>query len=81
MGLVTNLEIRINSIQFVDDERVNVRFQGVDQEGQINLNGYVVATQMEYFQNAGMDPLKELVKQKIVERIEGTGVEEEGAAE
>ncbi|WP_096435912.1 hypothetical protein [Alteribacter populi] len=80
MSLVQNLEIKVNSIQFVDDEKVHIRFQGIDHKREINLNGYVIASQEEYLQNVSREKMSGLVKEKIIERIE-KDPEEEGAAE
>lgn len=70
MGLIKKLEIRVSAVQFQSNEVVHLRFTGNDLQGQINLNGYVVTTEDEYFENATRPAMTELVKTKIIERIE-----------
>lgn len=76
MGLIEKLEIRVSTVQFQNDEIVHLRFNGLDAQGQINLNGYVITTENEYFANATRPAMTELVKNKIIERIETIDEEE-----
>lgn len=69
MGLIEKLEIQVSNVRFTNDV-VQLHFRGVDEQGQINLSGYVVAEEEEYFQNASRPAMSELVKLKVVDRIE-----------
>lgn len=71
MGLIEKLEIQISNVRFTNDV-VQLHFRGVDEKGQINLSGYVVAEEDEYFQNASRPAMGQLVKQKLITRIEGS---------
>lgn len=78
MGLIEKLEIQVNNIRFTNDV-VQLHFRGVDEKSELNLSGYVVAEEEEYFQNASRPKMTELVKEKLIARIEG--VEEDPAEE
>ncbi|MED4124036.1 hypothetical protein P4641_08610 [Halalkalibacterium halodurans] len=64
------LEIRINAIEFVNDNSVHLRFNGSDVERQINISGYVSISIEEYATNAQLSQLRELIRQKVIERLE-----------
>lgn len=70
------LEIRVNAIEFVNDNKVHIRFNGSDVERQINISGYVTVTVEEYEANSQMEQLKELVRAKVVERLNTGGNDE-----
>ncbi|MBP1950305.1 hypothetical protein [Virgibacillus litoralis] len=78
--MIQNMEIKVSNVQFVtvknvgaatgEEQRVHVRFQGIDSEKEININGYVPATVEEYETNSSMDGLSTLVKKRLIERLE-----------
>jgi DNA-binding protein YbaB len=73
MSLVENLTIKLSNMQFVETEEgqlVHIRFSGMDNLQQINLNGYVVSTMEEFFTNSSStEALTELVRSKVAERL------------
>ncbi|WP_156323934.1 hypothetical protein [Bacillus sp. JCM 19034] len=82
MGLIEKLQIQVSGTRFNSDDTVRVDFRGVDQQGEINLSGYVVGTLDEYFTYAGqgMAGLQEFTRQKIVARL-NSDTEEQPEAE
>ncbi|MDY7222093.1 hypothetical protein [Halalkalibacterium halodurans] len=68
---MNNVEIRVQSIQFSDDNTARINFSGADSERQINISGYVAVTIEEYEANSQMELMKDLVRQKAVEHLNG----------
>jgi hypothetical protein len=73
---MNNIEIRVQSIQFLDGEKAQLSFNGMDSERQINISGYVTVTVEEYEANSQMEQLKEFVRAKVVERLNTGGNDE-----
>lgn len=72
------LEIQITgtNIRYSDGgvQSVHVQFQGRDPEGTINLNGYIPLTSEEYQGNEALPALKEVVRTKLIQRLEPEAV-------
>lgn len=70
---VQDLSIKVSNMSFVETpegQLVHIRFSGQDSLNQINLNGYVPVTMVEYFANSSsMDALAGLVREKVLERF------------
>ncbi len=68
------LEIQITgtNIRYADGgvASVHVQFQARDPEGAINLNGYIPLTGQEYQGNESLSALKEVVRVKLVQKLE-----------
>ncbi|GAA5417913.1 hypothetical protein Pryu01_02991 [Paraliobacillus ryukyuensis] len=67
------MEINITSVNMnyvngaVDNVRVN--FRGNDDERTITVNGYIPLTPQEFNDNSTIDALRDIVRQKVSERI------------
>lgn len=71
--MIENMEIKINNIQFVtagEEDKVHIHFRGKDPENQLNLSGYVPVTVTEYENNMSVDGMEQLVKDKVLERLQ-----------
>lgn len=69
--MMEQLNIKVSNISFnqVENETV-VQLRFNSSNGQINISGYVVATQVEFFTNASSpDAINELARQKLVELV------------
>ncbi|MBX9955443.1 hypothetical protein H7T43_11030 [Peribacillus simplex] len=66
------LQITATNIRYTDSRvsAVNVQFQSKDSEGTINLSGYIPLTPDEYLGNEGLSSLTEVVRTKLIERLE-----------
>jgi hypothetical protein len=66
------LQITATNIRYTDIgiAAVNVQFQSKDSEGTINLSGYIPLTPEEYLGNEALSSLTELVRTKLIERLE-----------
>lgn len=69
--MMEQLNIKVSNISFnqVENETtVQLRFNSSN--GQINISGYVMATQVEFFTNASSpDTINELARLKLVELV------------
>ncbi|MEW9503423.1 hypothetical protein [Jeotgalibacillus marinus] len=69
--MVENLEIRLSSVSFVDQEGeqvVHILFNSTN--GQINISGYVVVESEAFFANSGStEAIVELARTEIVELV------------
>jgi hypothetical protein len=85
VGLIEKLEIRVGGTRFQDDGNIRVDFRGLDAKGEINLSGFTPSvTKEEFFACSSETDLQELVRQKIIARLqsqddENTEEPEEGA--
>ncbi|MBD8589208.1 hypothetical protein IFT92_15510 [Peribacillus simplex] len=66
------LQITATNIRYTDIgvAAVNVQFQSKDSEGTINLSGYIPLTPEEYLGNEALSSLTEVVRTKLIERLE-----------
>lgn len=66
------LQITATNIRYTDIgvAAVNVQFQSKDSEGTINLSGYIPLTPDEYLGNEALSSLTEVVRTKLIERLE-----------
>ncbi|APC48302.1 hypothetical protein BME96_09035 [Virgibacillus halodenitrificans] len=73
--MIETMDFQVTNIQFVnvgEEQKVNIHFRGVDPNNQINMNGYVPVTTVEFFQHSGStDSLGTLVKGEVLERLNG----------
>lgn len=73
------LEIQIvgTNIRYADGgvSSVHVQFQSRDPEGTINLSGYIPLTSEEYQGNESLTALKEVVRIKLIQRLQLPAVE------
>ncbi|MDV2683796.1 hypothetical protein RYX56_05665 [Alkalihalophilus lindianensis] len=74
------IQITGTNIRYADGgiSSVHVQFQARDPKSQINLSGYIPLEPEEYHGNEAMDSLRNVIKQKIIDRINGV---EEAPAE
>jgi|GEM_PF-3610331 len=69
--MMEQLNIKVSNISFnqVENETV-VQLRFNSSNGQINISGYVVATQIDFFANASSpDAINELARQKLVKLV------------
>ncbi|WP_416149435.1 hypothetical protein ACM26V_00095 [Salipaludibacillus sp. HK11] len=71
------MEVQVRSINFSD--KIQVRFVYRDDNRDIDLSGHVTITEDEYETNAPLTTLAELVKQKVINKLESGEPIEEGA--
>ncbi|MFE0506771.1 hypothetical protein ACWF7H_17090 [Peribacillus butanolivorans] len=66
------IQITATNIGYTDGgvSAVHVQFQGNDPEQTINLNGYVPLTAEEYQGNEALSVLTEVVRTKLVNRLQ-----------
>ncbi len=66
------IQITGTNIRYADGgiSNVHVQFQGKDPEGTVNLNGYIPLTGEEYQGNESLTALKEVVRTKLIQRLE-----------
>lgn len=72
--MMEQLNIKVSNISFnqVENETV-VQLRFNSSNGQINISGYVVATQGEFFTNASSpETINELARQKLVDLVKET---------
>ncbi|MED4080093.1 hypothetical protein P4637_08850 [Halalkalibacterium halodurans] len=76
VGLIEKLEIRVGGTRFQDDGNIRVDFRGLDAKGEINLSGFTPSvTKEEFFACSSETDLQELVRQKIIARLESQETE------
>lgn len=69
---ITNINIRYQEGQVAG---VQVYFNGQDEERTMNLNGHIPLTSEEYQGNEAVSALTDLVKQKVIEKLNGSSTQ------
>jgi len=69
---ITNINIRYENGEVTGAQ---VYFAGHDQDRTMNLNGHIPLTAEEYQGNEAVSALTDLVKQKVIEKLNGSSAQ------